>query len=544
LIDLVDNNCNNRYLTSRGINHTHGGRVGLMRSLGVWLMTLLAATNAHAQFLGPDWPSGLPESCSLPATPLPPAAILADVASGLSTQPAAAASPQPAGTPAIAPSPAAAATPAKTEEPKRPETPPPFPALPPGYGMGGYAQSVADLPRVESFEDVNRVLRDALSVRLRKGGIVQPYGFFRVDYDTATQRFNQEIDNPFFVISPDPRNRVGPAQVPPRQQDVIYMLTPRLTRVGLEYFGPAIALLDNATVSGRVETDFLTLNPGGSESRELLRLRLAYLAIKHGPFTLVAGQDWDIAGPLLPLVNDNTNFFNAGNTGDRRPCVKFLVDHDLGKERILQVQNAIVLGDAINSQDLDGDGLRDQENSGIPAYQARLGVSLPTGLPNQPVFAGIWGMLAIDQVNQAIAGRNEFRSRGIGVDLRFPITQHLVIHGEAFYGRNLDDFRGGIAQGINPVTGVTIETHGAWAELVYNPVPWYVLAVGGSFDNPTNSTVPEQGRTLNYVGWVGNRFPVGNGVTFGADYYYWSTEYKGLQRGQANLVKLFLAAAF
>ena len=91
---------------------------------------------------------------------------------------------------------------------------------------------------------------------------------------------------------------------------------------------------------------------------------------------------------------------------------------------------------------------------------------------------------------------------------------------------------------------MTIETHGAWAELVYNPVPWYVLAIGGSFDNPTDSTVPERGRTLNYVGWVGNRFPVGNGVTLGADYYYWSTEYKGLQRGQANLVKLFLAAAF
>ncbi|OYT68331.1 MAG: hypothetical protein CFK52_15270, partial [Chloracidobacterium sp. CP2_5A] len=102
---------------------------------------------------------------------------------------------------------------------------------------------------------------------------------------------------------------LGPGQVQPKQQDVIYMLTPRLTRVGMEYFGPPIPLLDNATVSGRVETDFLTLNPRGSESRELLRLRLAYLAIKHGPFTLVAGQDWDIAGPLLPLVNDNTSFF-------------------------------------------------------------------------------------------------------------------------------------------------------------------------------------------------------------------------------------------
>ena len=44
------------------------------------------------------------------------------------------------------------------------------------------------------------------------------------------------------------------------------------------------------------------------------------------------------------------------------------------------------------------------------------------------------------------------------------------------------------------------------------------------------------GRTLNYAWYVGNRFPVGSGVTLGADYENWTTEYNGFNKGNASRI--------
>jgi hypothetical protein len=130
------------------------------------------------------------------------------------------------------------------------------------------------------------------------------------------------------------------------------------------------------------------------------------------------------------------------------------------------------------------------------------------------------------------------------VDLRFPLCDVLAVQGELFHGKNLDDFRGGIAQGIDPRDGEGVETTGGWAEFVFRPVPWYQGSLGFSMDNPVNTDIPVGGRVLNYSWYVGARFPVGGGLTFGADYQSWTTEYNGLRRGHADLVKVFTQLAY
>ena len=143
---------------------------------------------------------------------------------------------------------------------------------------------------------------------------MRPYGFLRGDLDFATSKFN-DLQFPLYVLPHDVR--FNPDATTPNDS-FNYSLYPRLSRAGLEYFGPKIDSFFDAIPTGRLEIDFLTANPGGSESRQLLRLRLAYAAIAMGEFTLLVGQDWDIVAPLLPTINMNTNQWDNGNLGDRR----------------------------------------------------------------------------------------------------------------------------------------------------------------------------------------------------------------------------------
>ncbi len=236
--------------------------------------------------------------------------------------------------------------------------------------MGGFPGPPAAIKDPESFKDVGKTLRDRLTVGLRDGGTLRFYGFLRGDWDTATNRLN-DIQNPLFVLPQDPRFRTGPNNVVLNPgHDLNYSLYPRLTRFGLEYYGKAIPCLWGGIPSGRLEIDFLTAVPVNSESRELLRLRLAYGQIQWDEWTLVVGQDWDIIAPLIPTINDNTLMWNTGNMGDRRPQIKLQWDHDLGGAYRFQLQNGLAMADAINGVDRDGNGLRDNEDFGFPAYEA------------------------------------------------------------------------------------------------------------------------------------------------------------------------------
>ena len=68
----------------------------------------------------------------------------------------------------------------------------------------------------------------------------------------------------------------------------------RWTRYGWRMLPYEVA--EGIKVSTVVELDFIN---GGSESRALPRMRLAFGKIDFGQFTLIAGQHWDIASPLI-----------------------------------------------------------------------------------------------------------------------------------------------------------------------------------------------------------------------------------------------------
>jgi hypothetical protein len=110
----------------------------------------------------------------------------------------------------------------------------------------------------------------------------------------------------------------------------------------------------------------------------------------------------------------------------------------------------------------------------------------------------------------------------------------------------LDDYRGGINQGVNTFLGEEIKAWGGWAEFIVKPVEWYQLAVGGTLDNPRNGDVRGTAlpRTYNWTYYFGNRFPVGGGLTFAVDFEFWRTGYLGAEEGVAERIEFWMMQVF
>lgn len=427
--------------------------------------------------------------------------------------------------------------------------PAPFPPLPPNAIMGQFPIKLEDGASQQHPPDW---LAPYLSVRMRGKGTLRAYGFIRGDYAMASQRFD-DIQIPQWVLPVDPNFKVGPNKVPiDTDNDFNYNMYPRLTRLGLEYFHPEFdAWGIPMHVWGRIETDFLVrsteVSPLNPPSRELMRLRLAYAAFQRADWSFVIGQDWDIFSPLLPVVQAGTQMAYAGNLGDRRPCAYVGYDHDFGDGFRIQIQNGICLANAIDQSDQGGTGIRDNEDYGLPGYQTRLGFIIPSQANElQPLIFGVGGVMADDDAGAAIgkSGARIYPIRGISADLRFPINEWLSFQGEAWTGYNLNDFRGGIGQGINPIQGKTIQASGGWGELVGQPTKWNRFSLGTGLDKPMGDEVPDGGRTRNLVYWASSQLVLDPGVVIGLEYYYWMTQWKSFNPGTASLIQLYLQANF
>jgi hypothetical protein len=362
---------------------------------------------------------------------------------------------------------------------------------------------------------------------ISEGNKLKFYGFMRLDMDMDSQRPNSGLD-PLFITSPD--SRVGG-----KPNNGLYTMSPRFTRLGIDFSGPRISAFGDAVLSGKLETDF---DNGGTESREIIRIRLAYLKLNWGAFSVLAGQDWDTYSPLLPTVDNETTLWNAGNIGDRRPQFRAAYSPKIGNGRI-DIAASVGLTGAIDSADLDGNGVLDGQESGKPDVQARVGFAHPLWVADQMASVGISGVYGWLNTAKPIAGKFGFRAQALNIDYTIPLWTRLSLRGEGWWGRNMSDFRGGAGQGLNLATGQPIRGRGGWSELAVKVNRFWSVYPGFSTDDPVDHDVPNGGRTRNHVLYVGNRFNLGRNFLIGADYLNWITNYKGLARGLDNRVNIF-----
>lgn len=363
-----------------------------------------------------------------------------------------------------------------------------------------------------------------------EGNRFKLYGFLRLDLDFDSQHpSNTQI--PFFITSPD--SRAGGTT------NGDYSIHPRLSRFGLDFTGPTIHTLGDAKLTGKIETDF---ENGGTESRQIIRIRHAYLRLGWKDFSILGGQTWDVVSPLFPVVNSDSLMWNAGNVGDRRPQLRAAYEPKSGKNKY-SVTGGIGLTGAIDSQDLDANGFRDGEESGLPDFQGRVGYARTIG-KGRDASIGLSGFYGFLKTARAVAGRTDFHAQLVNLDFTLPLHTRLTLKGEGWWGRNMSDVRGGAGQGINTANGREIRGRGGWGEANVKLSRYLTVSPGFTTDDPVDRDLGTGARTRNQAFYLGDRISPSANFLIGADYLRWRTDYKGFSRGTDNRVNIFLQYSF
>jgi hypothetical protein len=339
------------------------------------------------------------------------------------------------------------------------------------------------------------------------------YGFVRLDLLYDTDRPNN-VQVPSFILSKD---------TPPGGEKDL-SIHPRLTRFGFDLDGPVIADLGDAKLTGKMEVDFYNLLPGAgvitSNSREFLRMRHAYLKLAWDQWSVLAGQREDVISPLAPTPNNDLVMWNAGNLADRRPQVR--VEFKSGG---ITATGMIGLTGAVDGRDLDANGFLDGEESGTPTIQFRVGYEMEGFAEKTRIVAGLWAHTATEEPDSAVGGEDSFDSNAFGIDLSLPITDQLLVRLEAWSGKNLDDVRGGIGQGV--VAGDEVAARGGWIEIAYKATKSWTPTLGVYMDDPDDDDLAASGAPdKNFIIALANRFRFGP-MEFGADVLSWETEFTG-----------------
>ncbi len=373
------------------------------------------------------------------------------------------------------------------------------------------------------------------------------YGFLRLDMHYDTDRPNS-IQIPQWILSHDLPGGEGAAA---GEND--FSMNPRLTRLGMDVDGPLIADLGDVKVTGKLEVDFYNLPNGGnlsSNSREFLRLRHAWGKLDWGTVSVQFGQRDELFSPLTPTPNNDMVMWGAGNPGDRRPQLRAEWKPGGG----FTATGMIGVTGAIDGQNLDGGtpvsatSFFDGEASGAPTLQGRLAYEVDGWVEKRKITLGVGGHWAQEELDVALAtGDRTFESDAIGVDLVLWLHERVSLRADLFYGRNVDDIRGGNNQGVNAATGNEIGAHGGWVELGVQLASWYTLVFGGYLDNPHHDDLSAAtARDKNAIYSVCNRFRWGP-FEIGADYLHWTTEYfddANIDDGKDHRFNVFFALYF
>lgn len=363
------------------------------------------------------------------------------------------------------------------------------------------------------------------------------YGFVRLDaqYDTAEANDSQVI---MFIPSQDPASGN-------KTTDDGFTLYTRLTRLGIQLKGPEV---HGMPLAGRIEVDFYG---GGSESRHLFRMRHAFLTLRKNNLEFLLGQTSDLFSPLFPSLNWDSLFWNAGNTGDRRPQARVTYNMDVGEKANVSIAAALALQGAVDNNNGDADGYLDGEDGGLPQLQVRVGYSRPLLAESKTndFGIGVWAVRGKDETDVPIGGNDDYDSKMVGLDLMVPIIANkLDISGEWWTGKNLDDLRGGIGQGINAVSGEEINATGFWFQGRFRVNDANTVVAGYSEDNPANHDLTAggaQNRARNQVYFLGYTNTHFNPITLGFEYSYWETNYVGgLRHGTNHHFKTYFMYKF
>jgi hypothetical protein len=344
------------------------------------------------------------------------------------------------------------------------------------------------------------------------------YGFARLDVLVDDSRMS-DVAAPD-VVMPEPANG---------QLDSEITMTPRLSRIGLSI--DQWHATDHTQGEGKLEVDF-----GGGNGSDAIRLRHAYGALLYRRrIELLAGHTWDLASPMFPSAQNDTQLRYAGNLGDRRPQVRLEL---LPTDRI-RIGVAAAATGYLDRMDLDGDGQLDGFASGLPMLQW-IAEYRERVRGDQLIRFGISGHAARTE----LADGTRHPASSINAHVFVPVEKKVMLLAEGYVGKNLADIGGGIGQGVDPMTMDSVHSKGGWVEAAVLPTSRHMLAVGSSVDTASSADVSPGARTSNRTFYGVLRYKPTSSLQLGLEYLNWRTRYKDVGDGVANRFDLHASVLF
>jgi hypothetical protein len=279
-----------------------------------------------------------------------------------------------------------------------------------------------------------------------------------------------------------------------------FRVTSRATRLGVN--------ISTGNISGKVEADFLGMtdsSAGPAGTTTDLRLRHAYVTVKTGKVEILAGQTYY---PITADIPETLNDYNMGNSGDlyyRAPQLR--ATYSAG-------WNTKIIAGVVRPTDklTDAEGT----NSGLPGVQGKIEETLGTARVSLAGALGVWKSTSTRQTGDISALVAAFN-----VPWSF-----FTVYGEAWAGRNLYDFQGGL--GNTGYGDKAVPAKGGYLAVKYKPAKdlWFNVIYG--VDDPDNSRVLNKARTRNATALVNAIKEFYGCVDVGLEIAELNTDYKGL----------------
>ncbi len=310
-------------------------------------------------------------------------------------------------------------------------------------------------------------------------------------------------------------------------------LTARQTRFGLRVVAPDRGTL---RLTARIESDFYG---GGAENKNSLQLRHAYVQLEwpQRELSLIAGQTSDVVSPLVPSTLNYTVAWWAGNIGYRRPQVRLTRNVKLSDSGAVVLAAALsrTIGDDFGSAEPGDSGA----DSGVPTVQVRAARRWATG---ELGLSGHWGSENLREARED--PQLKVDSWSVNLDLALRLSARLSLKAEAWSGENLDDYFGGIGQGVNFAQGEAITASGGWAALAFKPRSGLEIGVGAGLDDPDDENLPSGARARNFAVWANAVWELWAGLEVGGELSSWQTDYLGLVDGSSLRAQTSLTYSF
>ena len=199
---------------------------------------------------------------------------------------------------------------------------------------------------------------------------------------------------------------------------------------------------------------------------------------------------------------------------------------------------AFALSRTVGDDFLKSDPGDSGSDSEMPSVQFRWGQSWAyEDGPNLSLgFSGHYGRENLRELSADLPDE-EVDSWSMGLDIKILISPKVTLKSEIWNGENLDDYFGGIGQGINRESGETIESTGGWVSLEIALERGWKLGFGAGLDDPYDDNLGEGSRSRNRTVWINAVRSFRRYLKAGVEVSHWSTEYVGLEDGESFRVQ-------